>query len=87
MSDDDDDIGETDQDLLEKVIKILARSFDAVTIFVSRFEADEDGGNTITGWRGVGNWNTRYGQISEWLVKKNAEFVVEARRDWADDQE
>lgn len=76
----DDDKPETDQQVLDEALAILKRTFDSVSIFVSRYEPGEDDDDTISLWTGSGNWHTRHGQIREWLLKREEVARVEAQR-------
>lgn len=67
---------------IRKIAEGLTEHYDAVHIFASRFETDKEGGNSITVNVGEGNFYTRYGQIREWVTRKEAEAEAEARRDF-----
>lgn len=69
---------ETDTNALDRALAILTEHFEAVTILVTRF--DGESGNTVSAWRGRGNWHARYGQVREWVVKREAEARIEARK-------
>ena len=69
---------ERDEDTIavDKALNFLASHFDCVTIFVNRFNAES--GNTISAWRGRGNWHARHGQVREWVIKCDTDARIEA---------
>lgn len=75
-----------DQDLerLKVASADLAEYFDSVQIFVTRLQDKEDGdeGTVNASW-GTGNWFTRKGQVSEWLLKAEERSRREVREEEA----
>ena len=50
--------------------------FDAVQLFATKH--DPAGGGTIVLHYGEGNWYARYGQVKEWVVRREAEAQEES---------
>lgn len=69
---------EIDIAMVKKHLNELGEHFESVHIFVTRHEPELDKG-TISLQLGIGNWFTRYGQISEWLIKRNEQARIEER--------
>lgn len=64
--------------LISQHVNDLSEFFDTVHIFCARHESNDIG--TINANKGAGNWNARYGQIREWILKEEECFRVDARR-------
>lgn len=60
---------ERDLALVTQAVESLGEHFDSVEIFVSSHRPDLGGSRALN--RGCGNWYTRYGQITEWIVREN----------------
>jgi len=52
-------------------VNALSDFFDTVQIFTTRHESNDIG--TIAFQRGSGNWYARFGQIKEWVIKREEE--------------
>lgn len=59
---------ENDLERVDAAINLLSEHFDAVQIFASRHEPETEDG-TVSVEKGSGNWFTRYGQVSDWMIK------------------
>jgi len=66
-----------DVERLKRAAEALGEHYDAVHIFASR---QDDDGTMSASW-GVGNWFTRYGQVRDWLVKREEETKVGIRKE------
>lgn len=69
MSDKDE---EQDLDRVQKCLNELGEYFDSVQIFTTRYESETEGG-TVNVAMGTGNWFARYGQVQDWIIKKEEE--------------
>lgn len=71
-----------DQDMvrLKAVCAELGEHFDSIQIFCTRQQDEQDGeaGTVNCSW-GSGNWFTRKGQVSEWLLKAEERTRMEVR--------
>lgn len=74
-----------DVSILKSHAAQLAEHFDSVQILVTRHSPEDDG--TINVAWGAGNWFARIGQVREWLLKKDEESRVEARRKQENDDD
>lgn len=74
-----------DMALLERAANQLGEHFDTVQIFVTRHSPVEEGGTINADW-GTGNWFARYGQIHDWLLRKDEQARLKARRDDQEDE-
>lgn len=70
---------EKDIEMLRKHLNELGEHFDSVQLFVTRHEPEIEQG-TITLQMGIGNWFARYGQVTEWVIKKNESARMDERR-------
>lgn len=61
---------DADMKMVEEAAQKLSEHFDSVQIFVTSHEMGEHDG-TMNINLGVGNWFTRYGQVSDWLIRKD----------------
>lgn len=69
-----------DQRIVAKAVDQLGEHFDSVQVFVTRYEPDSVESSTMELFDGSGNWLTRYGQIKEWVLRREAIMAEEARR-------
>lgn len=69
----------TDRELMAEVIGKLGDHFDSVQIFVTRHEPAV--GGTIAFNDGSGHWHARFGQVREWVVKKEERMRMDERED------
>jgi hypothetical protein len=85
MPDTEPDQDDTDegQAAVGEALNLLSRHYDCATIFVSRYDPTES--NTHSGWRGFGNWFARFGQIREWLIKREAIARIEEEAETEED--
>lgn len=60
------------------VVKDLGEHFDAVVILCTRHDGAR---GTRTVAKGAGNWHAQYGIIREWLVNRDEDTRVAARRE------
>ena len=65
---------------MAKAVDQLGEHFDSVQVFVTRYEPDSVESSTMELFDGSGNWLTRYGQIKEWVLRREAIMAEEARR-------
>lgn len=61
----------------------LLEHFDSVQIFVTRNAPERDGAVRVE--YGLGNWFTRFGQVSAWKVREDEHLRREAHRTGAED--
>jgi hypothetical protein len=75
-------MSERDEDLrrVQEAVNVLVEHFDAVHVFATRHEPEEEGG-TASVQIGAGNWFARYGQIKEWTIKQDEFSRINARKD------
>lgn len=64
MPEAEDEGSKSDRQIIDDLLAKLGEHFDAVQIFTSR---KMDNGETESFSRGIGNWNTRWGQIERWF--------------------
>jgi hypothetical protein len=64
-------MAEIDIQRIQKALDELGEHFDAVHIFASRHESSE--GKTYEWQKGVGNFNTRFGQVALWAYERSRE--------------
>lgn len=76
MSSEDDDLKR-----VTEALNSLGEHFDSVHIFATRHEPATENG-TVAVQRGVGNWFARYGQVREWVLKRDESSREQARRDY-----
>lgn len=69
---------------LDSHVSQLMEHFDAVQIFVSRYDGET--GNTGSIHRGKGNWYARVGQVGEWLSEADEEARDGMRTHIGDDE-
>jgi hypothetical protein len=71
-----------DEDIqrIDKCLQELGEYFDSVHVFATRHEPEVEDG-TVSCNKGVGNWFCRYGQIREWVIKREEQQRVEAQRE------
>jgi hypothetical protein len=81
MSDENESESEPeDMRIMRQHVEQLGEHFDSVQIFATRHEAGiEDG--TVSCNLGSGNWFARYGQVKEWLVKRDEQMRQVAREE------
>lgn len=72
---------ETESALVAEAAKKLGEQFDAVVILCTRHEGSK---GTRTVAKGSGNWHAQYGLVREWLVNRDEDIRVEARKDSAE---
>lgn len=78
-----------DQKILESAINILCEHYDSVQIFVTRHESMTKSGTTELEY-GIGNYYTRFGQVSMWVKKQEStasEWVFEVEEMIEDEDE
>lgn len=63
----------------QEAAQALGEHFDSVQVFATRHEEGTSHG-TINIHVGVGNWFARFGQVRDWVVKKEEETKVEIRK-------
>ena len=61
---------------LTRRVSELMEHFDSVQIFASNYK----NGNTNSYAYGGGNWNTRDGQIRQWIKQNDAMIIEDVRR-------
>jgi hypothetical protein len=71
---------DADLEMLAKHVEQLGEHFDTVQIFCSRHDAGQEDG-TVALNDGAGNWFARYGQIREWINKRDERARIEVRDD------
>lgn len=71
---------EADLERIKRSVATLGEFFDTVQVFCTK-SIGEDAGNTTSFHTGSGNWFARYGQVREWLIKKDEQAREEARGD------
>ncbi len=71
---------EHDKRIIEKAVEQLGEHFDSVQVFVTKFEPNGGEQATIELFSGSGNWLTRYGQVKDWVLRREAIMAEEARR-------
>lgn len=69
MSEESDKVDDLDR--VKKACQVLGEYFDTVQIFTTRHEAFTHDG-TVNVSYGEGNWFTRFGQVSEWIIRQDA---------------
>jgi hypothetical protein len=69
--------------IVDSHVNQLAEHFDTVHIFVSKLDGAND--RTLIVNRGAGNWSTRFGQISEWLIYEDERIRAQARKRLGED--
>jgi hypothetical protein len=67
-----------DLEMVRKHLSTLSEHFDTVQVFVQRTASE---GGTMTLHLGTGNWYARYGQVREWIIKREEEARIESRKD------
>ena len=73
----DDEMMADDIAVIDAAIDTLTCHFENITIFASRH--DPSTGNTLSTWRGRGNWHARHGHVREWLIKQDEQARIEMR--------
>lgn len=61
------------QKLIEKHVALLREHFDSVQIFATIYESDIQ--NTFSYTDGDGNYMARFGHVSQWITRQNAEVA------------
>lgn len=75
---------ENDMALVQQHVDALGEHFDTVQIFCTRhMPAELDG--TVCVNRGSGNWQARFGQVSEWVIYEH-ERIRECARTKRDNE-
>lgn len=69
-----------DTAIMQHAIDRMSEHFDSVQVFVSRYEPNQEGG-TMSLHLGQGNWFARFGQVKEWVVKREENARIDCRRD------
>lgn len=75
-----------DMERVEAACRALGEHFDSVQIFVTRHEPFQRDG-TVNINVGEGNWFTRYGQVSDWMIRQNERTRDYIREDERKDRE
>ncbi len=76
MTDTEKQHADDNYERLRRACQVLIEHFDAVQIFASR---DVAGSGTLGLHCGVGNFYTRRGQVSDWIVKQDEVARMEQR--------
>lgn len=79
MSEEEKFDAEQKSEMIHKHIRALAEHFDCVQVFCSCHLGDSKGTRAFA--IGSGNYYGRYGQIREWIVKKEEQSRCEMRDD------
>lgn len=69
---------EADMKIVQAAVSGLGEHFDTVQVFVSRFEHEDRG--TMNVAYGAGNWYARYGQVVQWIERRNEDDRIERRK-------
>lgn len=73
MSEDEQQAQEkTDLAIVKSAIDRLGEHFCTCQIFVTRHQPESDGATMNLAY-GSGNWFARYGQVKEWIVRRDEE--------------
>jgi hypothetical protein len=67
-----------DLDMVTEHCTKLGEHFDTVQIFVTRHEAGKEDGTVNVNY-GSGNWFARYGQVKEWVLRRDEDTRVSIR--------
>ena len=68
-----------DKRRLESHVEDLAGKFDAVQIFVSRYDITT--GDTVSVCMGRGNYHSRRGHVMEWMLQQDEQAIRELDED------
>lgn len=77
MSDESD---KADTAALNRALDTLIERFETVTIFATKHETEDSSSYCV----GRGNWFARYGQVRNWLIKREEETRCGVRKDAED---
>ncbi len=63
--------------MLDKMLNQLSEHFDSIQIIATNHKGD----HTLTVQRGIGNWYSRLGAVTEWLEREKARIHVHTERE------
>lgn len=73
-------MSDADKRIVERAVEQLGEHFDSVQVFVTKYDPNSGDPITIELFNGSGNWLTRYGQVKDWVLRREAIATEEARQ-------
>lgn len=73
-------MSDVEKRIVERAVDQLGEHFDSVQVFVTKYDSNDGDPITIELFNGSGNWLTRYGQVKDWVLRREAIAAEESRR-------